>query len=153
MQEATTQRMRERRTMLGGGLIYRYDASEQGTAYWLDVSRVGAKLRLGRYLRPGRQLELEFVSPLREEQRVQLGARVIWCQQVKDAPDFLAGVYVRRESPEAAVAFAALGYQMLDDCRNANIPVRSGVSSGAWPHFHALGSAGWEAAAVIHQAV
>lgn len=152
MVQATGQRMRERRLMFGGRLIYRYDDAEHATAHWLDVSRVGAKLRLGRYLRPGRVIELDFASPLDGEQ-VRLGARVMWCEQVKEAPEFVAGVHVRRETPETALAFAALGYQMLDDCVAANSPAFSGVSSSVWPPFHALGSAGLETAALIHQAV
>lgn len=153
MQDTITQRTRELRKRLGGRLIYRYDAAEHGTAHWLDVSRVGAKLLLGRYLRPGRLIELEFESPLRAEDRVCLKARVMWCQQGKDLAEFVAGVHVRRESPETVLAFASLAYQKPDELEAMNTPLFGGVSSSVWPQFHALGSAGLEAAAAVREAV
>lgn len=149
--ENSSQRMRERRTDVCGGLRYRYDGDQCGKAQWVDVSRVGAKLRLGRYLRPGRTLHLEFASPLVEEASVLLPARVLWCLQAPETAEFLAGVYVHRERPDFAVAFAALAYTSLDD--SVNIVTGSEVSSGVWPDFRTLETAGLEQAAGIRQAV
>ncbi|MBI2434207.1 MAG: PilZ domain-containing protein [Candidatus Hydrogenedentes bacterium] len=147
----STQQIRERRIGTSGTLTYHYDGGECGAAHWLDVSRVGAKLRLGRYLRPGRQLEIEFASPLSGD-AIRVAARVMWCQ-MKGAAEFLAGIHVRREQPETALAFASLGYQGLDTMPPANIAAGSEVSSNVWPHFRPLESAGWEPAAAVQQAV
>lgn len=151
--EDTSQMMREQRMNVQGKLLYRYNGDESGAAHWQDVSRVGAKLRLGRYLRPGRNLVLEFASPLVEEGQVQLPARVIWCRLMAEGADFVAGVQIRRERPEYAVAFAALGYSALDLFDSVNITAGSEVSSGVWPHFRSIESAASEQAPGIRRAV
>jgi hypothetical protein len=88
--ECMEQIAREARTELGGTLRYGYGAPEDtGVAQWVDVSRSGAAIQLGRYLRPGREITLEVNSPLAMNG---------------------AGLLVYRDTPEMALDFAALGY-------------------------------------------
>ncbi len=112
------ERIRERRTPVAGCVAYRLESGDTGRAAWLNVSRVGAALRLGRYLRPGKRLCLRFASPLPAGGTVELPARVVWCRPVAGGVEFDAGLVVRRDTPEAALAFAALGYAAQ---RRANV--------------------------------
>lgn len=129
---------RERRTSVNLRVQYRYEnPPEQGTAYLVNVSRVGAALLLGRYLRPGRQVWLRFASPLDAGTDVEVLARVLWCRPAQSGVDFLAGVYVHRNDPEKALAFAALGYPGQDtpeetSGRELNKPAVRGVEDLWW---------------------
>jgi len=132
----TTQAMRERRTALSGAVTYSYDPDESGRGRWINVSRVGACIRLGRYLRPGRDLRLRFPSPLEaSEAPVEVQGRVSWCRQVPGAPEFTAGVRLLREDPEAALAFAALGYRPQPQTNKSK---RNEVEPLVWPCFRAI---------------
>lgn len=105
--------MRERRTRVEGEVEYESGNAHPGKACWQDVSRTGAQLRLGRYLVPGRVLRLRFDSPLDHGSRAEVTARVAWCRQVQGTLDFVAGLVVTRERPEAALAFSALRDQVF----------------------------------------
>ena len=126
------QQMREQRTALEGKLVYEYADGEHGVALWHDVSRIGARIHLGRYLRPGRLICLEFASPLEPECTISAEVQVVWCRQVQGAPEFVAGVRVRRRTPEEALAFAALGYAGAGRLNKAEGGV---VLPGMWPGF------------------
>lgn len=99
-------------------MTYRLESGDTGRATWLNVSRAGAAVRLGRYLRPGKRLQLCFASPLQYGAIVELPARVAWCRPLEGGVEFAAGLQVRRDAPEAALAFAALGYAVQ---RGANV--------------------------------
>jgi len=118
-----THAIRERRTPLSGRLGYRYEPDLSGSAAWLDVSRTGAGLRLGRYLRPGRRLRLYFDAPLPwgPAQRIEMEGRVVWCRQAPNGPEFEAGLEMRRENPDAALAFAALGYEAQAESNKSEV--------------------------------
>jgi len=102
---------REARTELGGTLRYGYGAPEDtGVAQWVDVSRSGAAIQLGRYLRPGREVTLEINSPLAMNGPLKVRAKVVWCAAARKSGHFNAGLLVYRDTPEMALDFAALGY-------------------------------------------
>ena len=101
---------REQRTALLDHLTYRYEPGEEGRARWLNTTRLGASIRLGRYLRPGRRLRLAFPSPLDPEEQVEVAAQVIWCRLVPGSVDFEAGLRIICDDPKTAAAFASLGY-------------------------------------------
>ncbi len=109
---------REARYALDGTVQYSYGLPvESGMAQWFDVSRTGASVRLGRYLRPGRELWLELLSPS-PQGNVQLKVRtqVAWCAPAGESGQFVAGLLVYRDSPELALDFAAIS----QSARNAN---------------------------------
>ena len=101
---------RERRTSLKGSVEIAYDGESTGKARWMDVSRVGACIYLGRYLRPGRTLTLRFESPLVSNRQLEVTARVVWCRPEKNSPHYTVGLLIQRDTPEMALDFAALGY-------------------------------------------
>jgi len=102
------QRIRESRKGLTGSVTYDYEADGLGTARWMDVSWNGAKIRLGRYLRPGKQVRLTFTTLVAESGMASVLTRVAWCRQVPDGVDFEAGLQIFRRDPEAALTFAVL---------------------------------------------
>lgn len=109
-QTATIQR--ERRTPVTGWVAYRCESGVAGKGYWLNVGRTGAAIRLGRALRPGELLSLRFASPLTLGEDVEVAARVIWCRPLDGVREYAAGLQIRRDAPEAALAFSSLGYRI-----------------------------------------
>ncbi|HPO17081.1 MAG TPA: PilZ domain-containing protein [Candidatus Hydrogenedentes bacterium] len=109
-QTATIQR--ERRTPVTGWVAYRSESGAVGKGYWLNVGRTGAAIRLGRELRPGEMLSLRFASPLTLGGDVEVAARVIWCRPLDGVRAYAAGLQIRRDAPEAALAFSSLGYRI-----------------------------------------
>ncbi len=103
---------RERRTPVSGWVAYRCESGVAGKGYWLNVGRTGAAIRLGRALRPGEYLSLRFASPLMLGEDVEVVARVIWCRPLDGVREYAAGLQIRRDTPEAALAFSALGYRI-----------------------------------------
>jgi hypothetical protein len=120
-------------------LRYRYSEPEEaGTASLAHVSRAGVTLRLGRYLRPGRQVWLSFVSPLDPGTEVEVRAQVTWCRPARQGLEFLAGLCVLRDDPGAALAFAAWGCPSREskpdgDVRETNRIAARGVLGLWWP--------------------
>jgi len=126
--------MREPRTTLEGTVRYEYDnAREAGVARWIDVSRVGAALHLGRYLMPGREVILVFPSPIVADEERRVRAKVVWCRPTKEGGfGYVAGLRIHREDPKRALHFAALGYT----ARAAlNTAASKTVKSAVWPGF------------------
>lgn len=123
--------LRECRTPLGGRVLYQQeDPRDAGVARWRDVSRTGARIGIGRYLRPGRWITLAFDAPLVQGAQLEARARVVWCRPAEDGLTFEAGLCILREMPEMALDFAALGYRAR---RGANSPAAAGVFPAAWP--------------------
>lgn len=134
MQAANQEHVREVRSVLTGRVAYEVAGHERGTAAWLDVSRVGARVSLGRYLRPGRLVTLAFTAPWSGSTEVSLVARVVWCRQGGDSMEFHAGLQVVRDNPAAALAFSLL----VQLARTANIADGSTVVNTVWPNFRGL---------------
>lgn len=123
---------REPRTRMQGRLAYTCDAGHAGHAQWLDLSRVGACILLGRYVKPGRELRLRLDSPLASGGRLELRARVLWCRQVQQGPEFAAGLYIRRDTPEMALGFAVLGHAARHaENKRRTAPVEAAVAKHA----------------------
>ena len=119
---------REVRVACRGPLHYIDAAGQPGEAQWLEISRVGARLQLGRYLRPGGTLTI--VLAVSEEVEHTLPARVIWCRPAPGSEAFVAGLRVQRPRPEAALAWASQWFAAQQAGRAAD--------SGLRPVLHAL---------------
>lgn len=132
---------REARTALAGGFHFECDAGHAGTGRWLNVSRVGANVLLGRYLKPGREVTLRFASPLVSRDALEVTARVMWCKPVHGGPEFVAGFRIRRDTPEMALDFATLGYAAREErvARPLNNSGSEMVRPTAFARFRALG--------------
>ena len=127
--------VREVRSALDGRITYTVSADEHATASWMDVSRAGARIVLGRYLRPGRVIAVAFTSPWDGRTLVSLQARVIWCRQGSNSAEFHAGLQILREAPESALAFALL----VQFARNAANTAEAGaVLNTVWPGFRRI---------------
>lgn len=135
MQPNNNAHVREVRAAYDGRVAYEVDPNEGGAAQWRDVSRVGARVVLGRYLRPGRVIALAFTAPWDEHTQVRLSARVIWCRQAKEGEEFHAGLQVLREDPGAALGFALIVQQAREA---ANSGGGSAVFTAVWPNFRAI---------------
>ncbi len=82
------------RIPFSGNLSYReLDSVEQGHAEWQGMSLGGASIRLGRYLRPGRRVELNFQGSF-------FPARVVWSQADGPLGHFDAGLCFDGHTPE-----------------------------------------------------
>ncbi len=140
--------MREPRQPLVGFIAFQDESGEWGAARWRNINRIGAGVRLGRYLRPGHTVVLVFSSPTSPEETTEIQARVVWCRRVPGAFEFEAGLRVLRECPEEAVAYAGL-VRKVRDCSATPEPVGSNkaaataVETRAWPGFHDKESEGW----------
>lgn len=126
--------VREVRSALDGPLTYAVTADESAAAAWVDVSRVGVGIALGRYLRPGRVITLSFSGGDGSAQ-VSLQARVVWCRQVRGSAEFHAGLQVVREHPGAALAFARLVHTAREATNTAE---GCAVQGTVWPNFRQL---------------
>lgn len=123
--------MRERRRPGAGQVTCIVAPEERVAATWVNLSRRGASIRLDRGLRPGTMIILEFASPLEASLTHRLEAVVAWCRPVSDADGFEAGLRVRRDRPDAVLAFASLNVPKVN--RNP----ASGVETKAWSHLRA----------------
>lgn len=122
-------RMRELRTPLTGTFAYASGCGEAGRAEWLNISRTGAAIQLGRYLRPGHPIQLLLESGTGEEWNFP--ARIAWCVSVPGTLQFQAGLAVQRTNPESALQFATLGYEALA-LNKSNL---NSVVTAVWPGF------------------
>ena len=105
---ATTKWTRELRTELNGPVSYVSGCGDGGHATWLNVSRAGAAILLGRYLRPGRRIDLLVTAGGGEN--AFIGAEIAWCVPVPGTLRFKAGLRMVRQDPESVLQFAKLGY-------------------------------------------
>ena len=99
------QQIRELRQGRRGHIAYNSGCGEGGRAEWINISRTGAALRLGRYLRPGRIIYLEPTG----DRPVAIPAEIAWCAPIPGTLEFRAGLRVLRVTPEVALQFALLG--------------------------------------------
>lgn len=131
----TTETQRETRSSHTGHVSYRYD-DETGSGTWMDVSRVGAQVLLGRYLRPGRTLTLRFASPLVSNRELEVTAQVVWCRPEKYSQDFTVGLLIQRDTPEMALDFATLGHAAREEkAPKSNKVERPKVPVTVWSGF------------------
>lgn len=79
-----------------GAFWYRDENGERGRAAWCSLGQDGARLRIERYLRPGRRIRLV----LEDETPV---ARIVWCRPAADGTSFMAGVKIFAD-PDAEFA-------------------------------------------------
>lgn len=91
-----------------GTLIYQVSREDKGWARWCSVSRDGACIHLGRYLRPGKYVMLRTNGA--HATNVEFKARVVWCRPVAGGVHFVAGLKIYRDSPESEDALAALAW-------------------------------------------
>ena len=123
---------RESRIRLCGALRFWGEKPEDGGAgAWNDVSRAGASIQLGRYLRPGRNVWMEFESPLSADAPMRARARVVWCTP-QGGNRFVAGLAIYRDCPKSALDFSALGYFAR---RQMNAGSGSRVVTPSWNLF------------------
>lgn len=103
--ETEDQRESERRIAFGT-LVYQDSPQDKGWARWCSVSRDGACIHLGRYLRPGKHLMLRSHGAHRSEFK----ARVVWCRPVAGGAHFVAGLKIFHDTPDSEEALAALAW-------------------------------------------
>lgn len=103
----TLKQIREIRREKRGTITYSSGCGEGGRAKWLNTSRTGAALKLGRYLRPGRTIYLEPEAP-GGNRSVAIPAEIAWCDPIPGTLEFRAGIRILRISPEVALHFALL---------------------------------------------
>ncbi len=87
---------RTRRVALRGEFDYVYDGLEQGRATWRSISLEGACIQIGRYLRPGRTIRIDYFG-------LEMNMRVVWCRPASGSERFVAGVQVLNGGPELAL--------------------------------------------------
>jgi len=149
MMQSEASFIRECRSEVGGTVSYTVSRGESGSAVWRDISRTGARLRLGRYVRPGRVVVLDFPAPQFGCGQYRLQARVVWCRQVQDGADFELGLLVVRDEPESALAFASVLHHARAAANNAAVPEVFRV----WPMFRSAAEPQPEAVAEVPRAV
>ncbi len=86
----TNTNMRELRTPLSGSFAYASGCGEAGRAVWLNISRTGAAIQLGRYLRPGHLIQLSLESG--NDGGWSIPARIAWCVSIPGTLQFQAGL-------------------------------------------------------------
>ena len=91
-----TDERRTRRVPLRGQFEFRSGDDETGKAEWRGLSRNGACIQTGRYLRPGR--EIRIIS-----HGLELDARVVWSRAKEDGERFIAGLTLINKTPEASL--------------------------------------------------
>lgn len=121
--------IRELRRELSGAIEYSSGCGEGGRATWLNISRTGAALRLGRYLRPGRQITLLSTT---EGGATTVPAEIAWCVPIPGTMYFRAGLRINRDNPEVALHIATLGQSAL----LKNKTRLETVTEAGWPSLH-----------------
>jgi hypothetical protein len=103
------QRTSERCTAFGT-LSYQDAPDDRGWARWCSVSRDGACIHLGRYLRPGKHIMLRSHQTSPEVPTSEFKARVVWCRPIAAGAHFVAGLRIFHDHPESEQALAALAW-------------------------------------------
>jgi len=139
MTEESTLDTREERTSLAGQVRYDYDDQQSGLAFWVNVSRTGASVRMGRYLRPNRMIALLATDPVEVDQAVPVAARVVWCRPIGDGSQFLVGLRMLRQCPEEALAASRWLRQAREQASlrasQMNETTMETVDTSVWPGF------------------
>jgi hypothetical protein len=102
------QRSSDRRTAFGT-LSYQDSPDDRGWARWCSVSRDGACIHLGRYLRPGKHIMLRLHHHT-DVATSEFKARVVWCRPIAAGAHFVAGLKIFHDQPESEEALAALAW-------------------------------------------
>lgn len=103
------EKRRFERVPLDGRLTYRYNQGENAAGTWRDLSRSGARIQLGRYLRPGRRVMLIVASDDEsDEPAIELKAQIVWCRPVSDSHDFEAGLRIFHDQPDTVDTLTAI---------------------------------------------
>jgi len=102
----TTDERRARRVSMNGLFEFKSADDESGKGEWQSVSRDGARIRTGRYLRPGRELRIAYHGRA-------LDARVVWSRAEDDGEQFVAGVELISKTPEASLLMLTAIVQRL----------------------------------------
>ena len=79
-----------------GSFECEYEDGAHGEATWRSISLEGACVRIGRYLRPGRTMDVSYHG-------LDLELRVVWCRPSANEEFFTAGVQVVNGGPELAL--------------------------------------------------
>lgn len=95
-----------------GEFAYEYEDGDHGTASWRSISADGACIQIGRYLRPGRRLRIDFHG-------LELNMRVVWCLPVHGGQRFVAGVQLLNGGPELALVTLMAIVQRLTTHRSS----------------------------------
>jgi len=80
---------------------YFHGAGASGTGCCREVSHRGLSMRLGRYLAPGRKVLVRVFSVANPVEAAELKGRVAWCRPTAAPDQFLAGIEVFFDAPEA----------------------------------------------------
>lgn len=106
-------RRRFTRLATSGLLSYQYAADGGGDAAILDVGRGGFCVRIGRYLRPGTRVIVRSgtIDGVRLDH--ELKAVIVWCVGMRGGLDFLAGLRVMFDEPEAISAMSRMVHAAL----------------------------------------
>lgn len=107
--ENEDQRVSERLVAFGT-LVYQDSPHDKGWARWCSVSRDGACIHLGRYLRPGKHLMLRTGRTEDAGTGAEFKARVVWCRPVAAGAQFVAGLKIIHDTPDSEEALAALAW-------------------------------------------
>ena len=100
--KSVAERRVSRRVPLTGHVSFQYGVSETGIAAWRDVSLHGSRIRLGRYLTPGKHILL------RSESLPDLKCRVVWCLPRDGSRHFDAGLRIYHTDLEVVRALEAI---------------------------------------------
>lgn len=93
------------RLPFAGQVQYRYGAVEAGKASCCNIGRDGLGLLMGRYLRPGTLIMLQW-----SDGRAEFKARVAWCTPTNRADIFLTGLRVLHHEAESVSMMSELLY-------------------------------------------
>jgi hypothetical protein len=87
---------KSRRLPLTGGFEYEHSNGEHGKASWRSISKDGACMQIGHFVRPGRTMRAFYHG-------LNLNLRVVWCRPAGSEDWFVAGVQVVNGGPELAL--------------------------------------------------
>lgn len=91
---------------------------QSGAGVVLNVGRGGVCLLLGRYLRPGRSVEVRFNDIEFRGEPVTLRARVAWCRPAdRGSVEFAAGLRVVHDEATSLAAISEVFYAAVDRFR------------------------------------
>ena len=96
-----TERRNSARSPLRGKVSYQYGAGDTGVAAWQDISLRGSRIRLGRYLPPGKHILLKG------DTLPDLKCRVVWCLPRDGSLYFEAGLRIYHTDIEVVRALEA----------------------------------------------
>lgn len=101
---------------------------QSGSATVRNVGRGGLCLSLGRYLRPGRSIQVVFDDIAYQNEPVTFMARVAWCRPLDPGSvEFAAGLRVVHDEPMTLAAISEVFYTAVNRLRKS-VPSGAGES-------------------------